>query len=141
MEQRLSIVTLGVDDLARARRFYEALGWRIATEEGAEAIVAFNLNGLALALYPRRKLAEDAGVPFAAGGSPAITLAYNVASPEAVAPVLARAEAAGARIVKPAQKAFWGGTSGYFADPDGVLWEVAHNPFATLGEDGSFTWA
>lgn len=142
MDQRLSIVTLGVDDLARSRLFYEALGWAVATEEQSDSIVAFNLNGLALALYPKHKLRQEVPTAIAdAPGHPPFTLAYNVGSPAEVDAVLAEAQAAGARIVKPAAKVFWGGYSGYFADPDDILWEVAHNPFATLGADGSFSWS
>lgn len=141
MEQRLSIVTLGVADLARSRAFYEALGWRVATGEGAESIVCFTLNGVGFSLYPRDRLADDIGVP-ASGetAAGAVTLAHNVRSREEVAAVLAEAERAGAAIVKPAQDVFWGGHSGYFADPDGHLWEVAWNPFSPLDESGNFAW-
>ncbi|MBK1699083.1 VOC family protein [Rhodovibrio salinarum] len=140
MDQRISVVTLGVRDLARARTFYEALGWRVATEDGAERIVAFQLPGMALVLYPRAELEADAGVEMSGNGHPPITLAINMDTPEAVDAALARATTAGGVLVKPGQKVFWGGYSGYFSDPDGVLWEVAHNPFATLGPDGAFTW-
>lgn len=134
MRQGLSILTLGVDDLSAARAFYARLGWR---EAGAskEGIAFFQLNGMALALYPRDKLAEDARAPIEGRGA---TLAHCLASEAEVDETLAMAERAGARIVKPARKAFWGGYSGYFADPDGWLWEIAHNPFAILTEDGGF---
>src|SRR5580698_6895312 len=137
MEQRLSIVTLGVSDLARSREFYERLGWRRSMAQ-SEGIVFFQAGGMALALYPRDELAKDANV---ADGSPAgfsgITLAYNARTRAEVDSVLKDAEAAGAKIVKPAQDAFWGGYSGYFSDPDGFLWEAAWNPFFTIAEDGS----
>ncbi|MDE0448178.1 MAG: VOC family protein [Spirochaetaceae bacterium] len=141
MEQRLSIVTLGVDDLPRARAFYEALGWRIAHEDLAESIVTFTLNGVGVALYPRVKLLEDIGVP-GIDGSPtgAVTLAHNVRTREEVAAVLAEAERAGGTVVKPAQDVFWGGHSGYFQDLDGHLWEVAWNPGSPLDGDGNFAW-
>ena len=141
MEQRLSIVTLGVDDLARARAFYEALGWRVASEVNADSIVCFTLNGIGFALYPREKLAEDIGVRGGGGNATgAVTLAYNVQEREHVAKVLDEAERAGGAIVKPARDVFWGGHSGYFADPDGHLWEVAWNPFSPLDDAGNFAW-
>ncbi len=141
MEQRLSIVTLGVDDLSRARAFYEALGWRVASEQNAESIVCFTLNGVGFALYPRARLVEDIGAGSSqGGGTGAVTLAHNVRSREQVAAVLDEAERAGGIIVKPAQDVFWGGHSGYFEDPDGHLWEVAWNPFSPLDDDGDFAW-
>lgn len=141
MEQRLSIVTLGVDDLARSRAFYEALGWRVASEENADSIVCFTLNGIGFALYPRAKLAEDIGSEHGSGrATGAVTLACNVREREQVAEVLDEAQRAGATIVKPAQAVFWGGHSGYFADPDGHLWEVAWNPFSPLDDAGNFAW-
>ena len=141
MDQRLSIITLAVDDLPCARAFYEALGWRVASEEHADSIVCFTLNGIGFALYPRAKLIEDIG-PQAGGGAAtgAVTLAYNVCAREDVAKVLDEAERAGGVIVKPAQDVFWGGHSGYFQDPDGHFWEVAWNPFSPLDEKGNFTW-
>ncbi len=142
MDQRLSIITLGVSDLNTSRAFYEALGWRVAGEDGADKIVAFNLKAMALALFPREELAGDAGVEMNGGGKAyaPFTLAYNVASEDEVDAVLKQAEECGATIIKPAQKVFWGGYSGYFADPDGFLWEVAYNPFSKLKDDGSFQW-
>jgi len=136
MEQRLSVITLGVADLARSRAFYErVLGWTVG---GAEAHIAFfQLNGIILALYPRDALAEDAGLPPGGGGFPGVTLAHNVRSRGEVDALLSRAERAGGRLVKPAQAALWGGYSGYFADPDGHLWEVAHNPFWMLDAEGN----
>ena len=141
MDQRLSIVTLGVDDLQRARAFYEALGWRVASEENAESIVCFTLNGIGFALYPREKLIEDIGSRAGSGeATGAVTLAYNVRRREDVAKALDEAERAGGVIVKPAQDVFWGGHSGYFKDPDGHFWEVAWNPFSPLDDKGNFAW-
>ncbi len=141
MDQRLSIVTLSVDDLPRARAFYEALGRRVASEEHADSIVRFTLNGIGFALYPRAKLIEDIGPQAGSGAaSGAVTLAYNVRAREDVAKVLDEAERAGGVIVKPAQDVFWGGHSGYFQDPDGHFWEVAWNPFSPLDDEGNFAW-
>ncbi len=136
MEQRLSVITLGVADLARSRVFYEqGLGW---TASGAqEQIVFYQLNGLILALYPRDALAQDAGVVAEGSGFAGMALAHNVRSPKEVDVVLAQAERADGRLVKPGESVFWGGYSGYFADPDGHLWEVAHNPFWTLDAAGN----
>jgi catechol 2,3-dioxygenase-like lactoylglutathione lyase family enzyme len=135
MEQRLSLVTLGVADLDRSRRFYEALGWR---RHGAHAeVVFFQAGGMVLALWSRESLAADAHVPAESSGFAGIALAYNTRSREEVDAVLDEAKAAGATIPKPAEDAFWGGYSGYFADPDGHLWEVAWNPHWTIAADGS----
>src|SRR5271156_380788 len=136
MEQRISIVTLGVANLERSRTFYERLGWR-RSMASAEGIVFFQAGGMALALYPRPELAEDANVAGEGHGFAGITLAYNSRSRDEVNIVLAEAKAAGATILKPAQDAFWGGYSGYFADPDDFLWEVAWNPSFPIAEDGS----
>jgi hypothetical protein len=136
MEQRLSIVTLGVADPKRSKEFYERLGWRPSTAK-AEGIVFFQAGGIALALYPRGELAKDANVAAAGDGFRAISLAYNARNRAEVDAVLKEAEAAGAKLMKPAQEAFWGGYSGYFSDPDGFLWEVAWNPFFPIAEDGS----
>lgn len=136
MEPRISLITLGVGDLALSRRFYEAMGF-IASPASQGDVVFFQAGGMALALYPRGKLAEDATVADSTPGFSGITLAHNVASPAAVDRVIAEAVAAGGQLMKPGQAVFWGGYSGYFADPDGHLWEVAHNPFFPLGEDGS----
>jgi len=135
MEQRLSLVTLGVADVARSRAFYERLGWR-AAPVSTDAIAFFDLGGWALALYGRAALAGDARVPAAGRGFSGITLAHNVRSPAEVDAILREAVAAGGALVKPAERAFWGGHSGHFADPDGHLWEVAHNPFFPLDERG-----
>lgn len=139
MEQRLSLVTLGTVDLGRSRRFYEeGLGWK-ASGASTEEVVFFQLGGIALALWGRDALAEDARLPSPAtgGGFSGVALAHNVRTRDEVGAVLARAHAAGGRILRPAEDAFWGGCTGYFADPDGHLWEVAWNPHFTLHEDGS----
>ncbi|RYH08901.1 VOC family protein [Tropicimonas sp. IMCC6043] len=142
MDRRVSVITLGVADLERAARFYEALGWQRAPGPDGEGIVAFNLLGQTLCLYPRDKLAEDIGVPEGqlVPGAATVTLAHNVRSRDDVAPILAAAEAAGGKVLKPAQDVFWGGYHGYFADPDGHFWEVACNPFSPLGAEGAFQW-
>jgi uncharacterized protein len=135
MEQRVSVITLGVRDLARARAFYEALGWR--TRAGPEDdVVFFQAGGLVVSLWDRSNLAEDSGVADG-GGWGGVTLAHNVGSPQDVDGVIAQAEQAGATITRPAGETFWGGYSGAFADPDGHPWEVAHNPRWTLRADGA----
>jgi uncharacterized protein len=135
MEQRLSLVTLGVADLARARAFYEALGWttRAAPDDD---VVFFQAGCMIVALWGRDQLAEDSGVSDN-GGWGGITLAYNTRSPAEVDAVIAEAEASGATIARPGAETFWGGYSGVFLDPDGHPWEIAHNPHWTFGEDGS----
>ena len=137
MEQRLSMVSLGVVDLAASRRFYEeGLGWRVSGASN-DSIVFMDLGGVVLGLYGRDALAEDAKLaPSAPGAFGGVALAHNVRSKDEVERVLAQAEAAGAKILKPAQDVFWGGYSGYFADPDGHPWEVAWNPFFPLGDGG-----
>jgi len=135
MEQRVSLVTLGVTDLGRARAFYERLGWSTAAEPDAE-IVFFQAGGMIVALWDRAELARDSGVEDR-GGFGGITLAHNVASPVAVDTVLEEARAAGATVTRAPEATFWGGYSGIFTDPDGHAWEVAHNPFWTLRDDGS----
>ncbi|MGD1877528.1 MAG: VOC family protein [Kiloniellaceae bacterium] len=142
MDQRMTMVTLGVRDLVRSRRFYEeGLGW--TQTDGVEGNVAFYqlAGGVLLGLYGLEALAEDARVAVADlepaktfGGS---SLAYNVADPAAVDATLKEAAAAGGTLLKAGEKVFWGGYSGYFADPDGHPWEVAHNPFWTLKDDGT----
>jgi len=127
MEQRLSLVTLGVRDMARARAFYETLGWRASSASNDE-VTFFRAGGTVLGLYGRAALAEDAKLPADGGGFAAVALAHNTASREAVDAVIAEAAAAGGAVVKPAEEVSWGGYSGYFADPDGHLWEVAWNP-------------
>ena len=135
MEQRLSLVTLGVADVERSRTFYEALGWTTRAEASAD-VVFFQAGGTVVALWSRAELAGDSGVQDP-GGWGGITLAHNVRSPQEVDAVLADARAAGAQIARPGATTFWGGYSGVFIDPDGHPWEVAHNPRWTLAEDGS----
>jgi uncharacterized protein len=136
MEQRLTLVTLGVGDLARARAFYEGgLGWRRANTE--DEVAFYQLGGMVLALFSREALAEDAGLPVQGDGFPGIALAYNTRSRDEVADVLAEAVAAGGTLVKAASDTFWGGHSGYFSDLDGHLWEVAWNPFWSIDADGA----
>jgi uncharacterized protein len=135
MQQRVSLVTLGVSDLARARAFYEALGWTSGAAP-ADDVVFFQAGGMIVALWDRAMLAEDSVVEDS-GGWGGVTLAYNTRSPEEVDAVLAEAEAAGATIGRPGGETFWGGYSGVFIDPDGHPWEVAHNPSWTILDDGS----
>jgi catechol 2,3-dioxygenase-like lactoylglutathione lyase family enzyme len=140
MDQRLSLVTLGVADLDRSVRFYErGLGWKRGNRD--EGVVFFQMPGMILALWSRASLAEDARVRDGGDGFGGMALAYNARSREEADAVLAEAEAAGARLLKPAEETAWGGYSGYFADPDGHLWEVAHNPFWRIGADGSVSLA
>lgn len=138
MEQRFSLVTLGVDDLERAKAFYERLGWQRSVRD-APGVAFYQCNGVALGLYPRKALAEDIGIDAASSGFSGITLAYNTRTHDEVDVVLAEAEAAGAEIVKPAEEALWGGYSGYFRDPEGHLWEVAWNPGFPLDAAGNVT--
>ncbi len=132
MEHRLHIVTLGVSDLKRAEKFYsEGLGCKkLAMSQ--ESITFFQLGSIVLALYPKHLLEEDATITMNSNGYSPLTLAYNAISEADVDELLQKAVDAGAKLIKPAQKVFWGGYSGYFADPDGFLWEVAHNPFLTF---------
>ena len=135
MKQTISFVTLGVADLERSRRFYNALGWRESS--GSQAAVAFfQVGTIAFALYGRAALAADAGVDAAGTGFPRFTLAHNVTSEAAVDSTLAEAVAAGGRLVLAGERAPWGGFRGYFADPDDFLWEVCFNPFFPLDADG-----
>ena len=134
VEQRVSLITLGVADLERARAFYEALGWTVS--RGPADVVFFQAGGMIVALWSRESLAEDSAVDDP-GGWGGVTLAYNVRSPAEVDAVLDEARRAGARIGREGADTFWGGYSGVFVDPDGHPWEVAHNPFWTLADDGS----
>jgi uncharacterized protein len=127
MEQRVSLVTLGVADLRRARSFYEALGWQTRAAPDDD-VVFFQARGMVVALWDR-----------ASGGWGGVTLAHNVRSPAEVDAVIAEAEAAGATIARPGAETFWGGYSGVFVDPDGHPWEVAHNPRWTIRNDGSIS--
>ena len=137
MEQRISLITLGCDDQPRLAAFYEALGWtRVETDEG---IVVFDLIGQTLGLYPKAKLAEDIGLPVEALGHGAATLGYNARSRDEVDAVAKAAATAGGRLLKAPAEVFWGGYSGYYADPDGHVWEIAHNPFWELDESGRLT--
>jgi catechol 2,3-dioxygenase-like lactoylglutathione lyase family enzyme len=138
MDQRVSLITLGVDDIPRARRFYEdGLGW--TPLQAMDEVVFYQLPGLALALFGRDDLAKDAQRPID-GRFSGITIAINERSPEDVDRTIARAVASGAALTKAAEETPWGGYSGYFADPDGHAWEVAHNPFCTIHPDGSTTF-
>jgi len=140
MEQRISLVTLGVADLARSRRFYEeGLGWQRGNNE--EGVAFYQMPGMVLALWSRAALAEDAGVADSGLGFAGLALAYNARSRAEVDAVLDEAAAAGATITKLAHETVWGGYSGYFADPDGHLWEVAHNPFWSIAADGAIRLA
>jgi len=140
MDQRISLITLGVADLARSRAFYRRMGWK-PSRASNDAIVFFQTGGMIVALYPRAELAKDAQIEEGAEGGgrsfAGITLSYNARSRAGVDQVLAEAKAAGAVILKPAREASWGGYSGYFADPDDFAWEVAFNPSFPLDDDGS----
>ncbi|SHG96303.1 VOC family protein [Marivita hallyeonensis] len=139
MEQRVSLITLGVRDMEAVAAFYEALGWkRVETQDG---VIAFDLIGQTLGLYPLDKLAEDIGVDVAQLGHGGMTLGHNVPSRDDVDAVMQRVEQAGGTVLKPPQEVFWGGYHGYFSDPEGHIWEVAHNPFSPLrNEDHAFRW-
>jgi hypothetical protein len=137
MEQRLSLITLGISDLDRARRFYEALGWKTGAEQGDD-VVFFQTGGAIVALWDRAKLAEDSAVTEGSGWG-GVTLAYNTRSTKEVDEVIEEARAAGATIGREPSETFWGGYSAVFIDPDGYPWEVAHNPHWTIEKDGSVT--
>lgn len=137
MDQRLTIVGLGVADLAVANDFYEnKFGWK-KTSASNDSISFFQLNGVLLSLYGREALAEDATVDHAGEGFKAFSIAYNCRSKEEVDQVMTHLESKGVKIVKPQQEVFWGGYSGYIADPDGNLWEIAFNPYLQLDEAGN----
>jgi len=139
MDQRISLITLAVNDTVRAAAFYEAMGWtRVESEAG---IIVFDLLGQSLALYPRADLARDMGLTEGELGTGGMTLGCNTRTRDEVTHVMDRAKAAGARILKPAHDVFWGGHIGYFADPDSHIWEVAFNPFSPLSSEGAFRWA
>ena len=140
MDQRLTLVTLGVGDLGRSRRFYAALGWH-EIEPRQESVAFFQLNGIGLSLFPRTELAKDAEIADSAAGFSGITLAHNLRSEAEVDALFAEMVAAGAAAVKSPRKVFWGGYSGYVADPDGHLWELAYNPFFPLDAVGNVTLA
>lgn len=129
MRQKLNIITLGVRDFENSLHFYETgLGWKKSKASQGD-IAFFPLGGMVLSIYPRHALAEDITIKDEGNGFSGITLAYNAKSESEVDAVLKKAKAAGAKILKPAQKVFWGGYSGYFSDPNGFIFEVAHNPF------------
>jgi uncharacterized protein len=135
MEQRLSLVTLGISDLNRARKFYEALGWKTGASPDDD-VTFFQAGGMIVALWGREKLAEDSAVKVGTGWG-GVTLAYNTRSQKEVDEVIEEARAAGATIGREPSETFWGGYSAVFIDPDGYPWEVAHNPNWTIDEDGS----
>lgn len=135
LERRISIVTLGVADVAASTAFYERLGWK-RSSASQEGVTFIQMKGTVLALFGREALAKDAKVADTAPGFSGVTLAHNVSSPTGVDAVMKFAVSCGARLVKAPEKVSWGGYSGYFADPDGHLWEVAHNPFFPLDEQG-----
>jgi uncharacterized protein len=137
VQQRVSLITLGVADLARARRFYTALGWSTASSE-QDDVVFFQAGCIVVGLWDRGMLAHDSAVADS-GGWGGVTLAHNVASPAEVDAVIEEARAAGAAIGREPARTFWGGYSGVFIDPDGHPWEVAHNPDWTLLDDGSIS--
>ncbi|MEP4197523.1 MAG: VOC family protein [Aliishimia sp.] len=138
MQQRISLITLGAQDAAILADFYDALGWRrVQTQDG---VVAYDLIGQTLGIYPLEKLADDIGLPQVNLGHGAMTLGYNVSEKADVADLLERVESAGGKVLKGAEDVFWGGHHGYFADPEGHVWEVAWNPFSSLGPNGEFRW-
>jgi uncharacterized protein len=140
MEQRLSLITLGVADVSRAQAFYEALGWQLGggVNDDTDHVAFFQTGGCVFALWDRGKLARDSGVEDR-GGWGGVTLAHNVRSPEEVDAVLVEARKAGATIARDGARTVWGGYSGVFIDPDGHPWEVAHNPGWTVHPDGRTT--
>lgn len=135
--QRVTLITLGVADLDRSKAFYSALGWAPTADEGG--VVFYQINGMALGLFGRDALAKDQGRPGVPLGTGAMTLAQNFATEAEVDTAFAAAIDAGATVLKAPEKVFWGGYSGYYADPDGHVWELAHNPFWPLNPDGSLT--
>jgi uncharacterized glyoxalase superfamily protein PhnB len=140
MKPRVSLITLGVDDLARARRFYETgLGWKVAAASNDQVVFIQLAGGVALGLFGRKALAEDAHLSGAGAGFSGITLAQNLESKDAVDAAMEKALGAGAKLLKKPEDVFWGGYSGYFADPEGHIWELAWNPFFPLSEDGGIT--
>lgn len=135
MRQKLNLITLGVNDLNKSIEFFEkGLGWKQSSSSTGD-LVLYPLGGIVLSLYPKKLLAEDANVSETGSGFPGMTLSYNAKSEDEVNKVMEQAQKAGAVIVKPAQKVFWGGYSGYFMDPDGHLFEVAYNPFWEMDEN------
>ncbi|MCR9158621.1 MAG: VOC family protein [Rhodobacteraceae bacterium] len=139
MEQRVSLITLGVTDAEKTAAFYDALGWmRVESQDG---VIAYDLLGQTLGLYPLEKLAEDIGIDVAQLGRGALTLGYNARDRAGVDDIMGRVAAAGGTVLKAPREVFWGGYHGYFCDPEGHVWEVAHNPFSPLREgDSAFRW-
>jgi len=138
MDQRVSLITLTTTDMDRAAAFYEALGW--ARVDSPDGVIAFDLIGQTLGLYPRADLARDMGLEESDLQGSGMTLSYNVSEKDEVAPLYERALAAGAKPIRPPHEIFWGGYIAYFADPDGHIWEIAHNPFSPLGPKSEFQW-
>lgn len=139
MEQRISLITLGVSDMKAAGEFYEALGWKRV--ETPDNLIVFDLIGQSLGLYPKAKLAQDLGIESETlSGSGSITLSQNLRSKDEVDALMERARSIGASILKEAQEVFWGGYHGYFVDLDAHIWEVAFNPFSPLGPNNEFCW-
>lgn len=135
MQPRITLITLGVADVGKARAFYEALGFNASADSNAD-VTFFDAGGVVLAVFGRKALAADAHADDTPSGFSGVTLAHNVASAAEVDAVMAEAIAAGAVLKKPVAATFWGGYAGYFADPDGHIWEVAHNPFWPMDAHG-----
>ncbi|WP_238366197.1 VOC family protein [Mesobacterium pallidum] len=138
MEQRISLITLGVRDMARCAAFYDALGWQ--REETPDGMVVYDLPGQSLGLYSLESLANDLGIPADRLGHGAMTLSHNVRDKADVAPLVERMRAAGGEVLREAHDIFWGGHIAYVADPEGHVWEICWNPFAPLSPDGAFRW-
>jgi uncharacterized protein len=136
MRQKLTLITLGVADIARSEAFFTGLGWQ-KSPKSMDDLILFDMGGFLFSLYPRAELAADVGIPADGHGFSGIALAHNTRSKEETDAVLAEAVKQGGKLIKPAQEVFWGGYSGYFADPDGHLFEVAYNPFWPLDDSGA----
>ncbi len=136
MRQKLTLITLGVADIARSEAFFAGLGWQ-KSPKSMDDLILYQLGGILFSLYPREELAADVGIPSAGSGFSGIALAQNTRSKDEVDEVLAQVEGLGGKVVKSAQEVFWGGYSGYFSDPDGHLFEVAYNPFWELDANGA----
>ena len=135
MDQRITLITLGVADLGRSRGFYEALGWRRSVK-GAEGVAFYQAGGAVLSLYPLKNLAEDVELPAAGSGFRGMSIAINMRTREEVDAAISEAKQAGASLIRAAKDVFWGGYVGYFADPDRHVWEIAWNPTFPMTEDG-----